>query len=134
MTSVTSFACFCRPIGPSIFSTRLYSHTDPAYAAYRTLIDSTPGVLKAWDTFAKDYSLGDSAAIAHATHGRRLHDTLREYCHIEDEAKLRVRVSVQATQSINYLRSMGRISRRKLTVSKIKLYKGVRWLCQELSR
>ncbi|TFK40907.1 HAD-like domain-containing protein [Crucibulum laeve] len=53
-----------------------------------TLIDSTPGVLKAWETFSKDYSLGDSLAIAHATHGRRLYDTLREYCRIEDGAKL----------------------------------------------
>lgn len=57
-----------------------------------TLIDSTPGVLKAWSTFAKDYTLGNSAAIAHATHGRRLHDTLKEYCHIEDEAKLRAEI------------------------------------------
>jgi hypothetical protein len=61
-----------------------------AYATHRTLIDSTPGVLKAWEIFAKDYSLGDSAAIAHATHGRRLYDTLKEYCHIEDEVKLQV--------------------------------------------
>lgn len=58
-----------------------------------TLIDSTPGVLKAWETFSKNYSLGDSAAIAHATHGRRLDDTLKEYCHVEDEVKLRVRHS-----------------------------------------
>ncbi|PPQ98884.1 hypothetical protein CVT24_003515 [Panaeolus cyanescens] len=53
-----------------------------------TLIDSTPGVLKAWQTFASDYGLGDSAAIAHATHGRRLYDTFKEYCKIEDEDKL----------------------------------------------
>jgi len=57
-----------------------------------TLIDSTPGVLKAWETFSADYSLGDSAAIAHATHGRRLYDTLKEYCHIEDEAKLQAEI------------------------------------------
>ncbi|KAF8887776.1 HAD-like domain-containing protein [Infundibulicybe gibba] len=53
-----------------------------------TLIDSTPGVFKAWDTFSKDYSLGDSIPIVHATHGRRLYDTLKEYCNIQDEAKL----------------------------------------------
>jgi len=43
-------------------------------------------VNKAWDTFAKDYSL--PIDVAHATHGRRLYDTLREYCHIDDEDKL----------------------------------------------
>ncbi|GLB36553.1 putative HAD-hyrolase-like [Lyophyllum shimeji] len=53
-----------------------------------TLIDSTPGVVKAWGTFAKDYSLGDSARIIHETHGRRLYDTLKEYCQISEEAKL----------------------------------------------
>ncbi|KAG6866270.1 hypothetical protein C0991_006857, partial [Blastosporella zonata] len=50
-----------------------------------TLIDSTPGVLKAWATFANDYALGDSTKIAHETHGRRLYDTLQEYCKIEGE-------------------------------------------------
>ncbi|KAF9456793.1 HAD-like protein [Collybia nuda] len=54
-----------------------------------TLIDSTPGVFKAWATFSRDYHLGDSEAVVHATHGRRLYDTLKEYCHIEDEAKLK---------------------------------------------
>lgn len=56
---------------------------------HRTLIDSTPGVLKAWQTFARDYNL-DAAQVAHASHGRRLYDTLKEYCHIVDEAKLEV--------------------------------------------
>ncbi|KAG5715918.1 hypothetical protein E4T56_gene20124 [Termitomyces sp. T112] len=53
-----------------------------------TLIDSTPGVLSAWATFANDYSLGDSANIVHETHGRRLYDTLKEYCRVNDETKL----------------------------------------------
>ncbi|KAG6869062.1 hypothetical protein C0993_004735, partial [Termitomyces sp. T159_Od127] len=53
-----------------------------------TLIDSTPGVLSAWETFANDYSLGDSAKIVHEAHGRRLYDTLKEYCRVDDEAKL----------------------------------------------
>ncbi|KLO20008.1 HAD-like protein [Schizopora paradoxa] len=52
-----------------------------------TLIDSTPGVLKAWATFANDYGL-DADTVAHATHGRRLYDTLKEYCNIQDEDKL----------------------------------------------
>jgi hypothetical protein len=47
-------------------------------------------VYKAWDTFARDYGL-DAAHVAHATHGRRLYDTLKEWCRIEDEAKLQVR-------------------------------------------
>jgi len=50
-----------------------------------TLIDSTPGVLKAWHIFSNDYNLGDSATIAHATHGRRLYDTLKEYCGLVEE-------------------------------------------------
>lgn len=58
-----------------------------------TLIDSTPGVFVAWDIFAKDYGL-DSAAAAHASHGRRLYDTLKELCHITDEAKLLVSLSL----------------------------------------
>jgi len=57
--------------------------------AGRTLIDSTPGVLKAWATFAKDYSL-DATEVARAAHGRRLYDTLKEWCRIEDEEQLQV--------------------------------------------
>jgi beta-phosphoglucomutase-like phosphatase (HAD superfamily) len=55
----------------------------------RTLIDSTPGLLKAWDAFAEKYSL-NAKEVAHATHGRRLHDTLKEWCRIEDEETLQV--------------------------------------------
>ncbi|KII86404.1 hypothetical protein PLICRDRAFT_114851, partial [Plicaturopsis crispa FD-325 SS-3] len=58
---------------------------------YRTLIDSTPGVVKAWKTFAKDYNL-DAEEVAHATHGRRLYDTLKEFCRIDDEAKLQAEI------------------------------------------
>jgi HAD superfamily hydrolase (TIGR01509 family) len=53
-----------------------------------TLIDSTPGVLQAWKDFAFDYNLKDSNAVAHASHGRRLYDTLKEYCGITDESRL----------------------------------------------
>ena len=42
----------------------------------RTLIDSTPGVMKAWITFGKDYGI-DPEVVAHAAHGRRLYDTLK---------------------------------------------------------
>ncbi|KZT23773.1 HAD-like protein [Neolentinus lepideus HHB14362 ss-1] len=53
-----------------------------------TLIDSTPGVLKAWSTFAADYGLTNAAEIAHKSHGRRLYDTLKEWCNIDGEEKL----------------------------------------------
>ncbi|KAH0838626.1 hypothetical protein J3R83DRAFT_6949 [Lanmaoa asiatica] len=54
---------------------------------YSTLIDSTPGVIDAWDEFRKQYTHLPSS-IAHLTHGRRLMDTLREYCRITDETEL----------------------------------------------
>lgn len=57
--------------------------------ACRTLIDSTPGVLSAWAIFAREYGFNADEA-AHASHGRRLYDTLKEYCHITDEATLHV--------------------------------------------
>ncbi|THH01511.1 hypothetical protein EW026_g1202 [Hermanssonia centrifuga] len=56
-----------------------------------TLIDSTPGVLKAWQIFANDYGL-NAAHVAHASHGRRLYDTLKEYCRIDDEVKLEAEI------------------------------------------
>ncbi|KAG9314688.1 HAD-like domain-containing protein [Chiua virens] len=52
-----------------------------------TLIDSTPGVIYAWDEFRKQYTYLPSD-IAHLTHGRRLKDTLREHCRITDEMVL----------------------------------------------
>ncbi|KAA1468371.1 HAD-like protein [Dentipellis sp. KUC8613] len=52
-----------------------------------TLIDSTPGVITAWDAFAREYKF-DGAAAAEAGHGRRLADTLGEYCRISDPATL----------------------------------------------
>ncbi|KAH7922934.1 HAD-like protein [Leucogyrophana mollusca] len=56
-----------------------------------TLIDSTPGVFKAWATFAKDYDL-NAEEVAHATHGRRLYDTLKEFCKIQDETILKAEI------------------------------------------
>jgi len=56
---------------------------------FRTLIDSTDGVHQAWKTFVNDYNLQvDPIALAHATLGRRLYDSLREYCGITDESHL----------------------------------------------
>ncbi|KAK2461722.1 hypothetical protein APHAL10511_006185 [Amanita phalloides] len=53
-----------------------------------TLIDSTLGVLNAWARFSIDYNLGNHMAVVHETHGRRLYDTLKEYCKITDEDKI----------------------------------------------
>ncbi|KDQ54820.1 hypothetical protein JAAARDRAFT_37928 [Jaapia argillacea MUCL 33604] len=57
-----------------------------------TLVDSTPGVMKAWATFAHDYALPSAAEVAHASHGRRLYDTLKEWCKIDDETKLQAEI------------------------------------------
>jgi len=53
-----------------------------------TLIDSTPGVIQAWHTMAKDYNFDPEAAIL-ATHGVRLFDSLRKWCGLEDEDKIK---------------------------------------------
>jgi len=47
-----------------------------------TLIDSTPGVLVAWDSFGREYGF-DGAAAAHDGHGRRLAESLVERCNLE---------------------------------------------------
>lgn len=65
----------------------------------RTLIDSTPGVLKAWERFCDDYNLGNYVEVSHATHGRRLYDTLKELCHISDEETLQVGFSYRCLPS-----------------------------------
>ncbi|KAG1834624.1 HAD-like domain-containing protein [Suillus subalutaceus] len=51
-----------------------------------TLIDSTPGVISAWKTFAEEYKLGSHLPIVQKTHGRRLADTLKDetICNIQD--------------------------------------------------
>ncbi|KIO34070.1 hypothetical protein M407DRAFT_223622, partial [Tulasnella calospora MUT 4182] len=59
-----------------------------------TLIDSTPGVLGAWDTFKKDYPHLDLERILRTSHGVRSIDTLRKELQLNDdpdESKLRVR-------------------------------------------
>jgi HAD superfamily hydrolase (TIGR01509 family) len=57
-----------------------------------TLIDSTPGVVKAWTRFAEDYGLGDAAHLVEVTHGVRLVDSLRKHCNIEDDEKMATEV------------------------------------------
>ncbi|KAJ7456469.1 HAD-like domain-containing protein [Mycena latifolia] len=66
-----------------------------------TLIDSTPGLEKAWATFCNDYDLGDPVAVVHETHGRRLADTLKEYCRISDETKLQAEIDRFEEEVIN---------------------------------
>ncbi|EJU00909.1 glycerol-1-phosphatase [Dacryopinax primogenitus] len=56
-----------------------------------TLVDSTPGVIQAWNDFGKRYGF-DGNAVADATHGARLVDSLKRYCHITDEAELHAEV------------------------------------------
>jgi len=48
-----------------------------------TLIDSTPGVISAWTTFAKDYPI-DLELVLKESHGVRLVDSLKLYCGITD--------------------------------------------------
>ena len=55
-----------------------------------TLIDSTPGVLVAWDSFGKEYGF-DGATAAHEGHGRRLADSLAERCDLKSPEQLAVR-------------------------------------------
>ncbi|KAJ7151553.1 HAD-like domain-containing protein [Mycena filopes] len=69
--------------------------------AILTLLDSTPGLEKAWATFCNDYNLGDPAVVVHETHGRRLSDTLKEYCRIDDEAKLQAEIDRFEEEVIN---------------------------------
>jgi len=52
-----------------------------------TLVDSTPGVIEAWKNFGNKYGF-DAQVVADATHGARLVDSLRLYCHITDDVAL----------------------------------------------
>ncbi|KAJ7139555.1 HAD-like domain-containing protein [Mycena epipterygia] len=56
---------------------------------------------KAWATFCNDYNLGDPVTVVHETHGRRLYDTLKEYCLINDEAKLQSEIDRFEEEVIN---------------------------------
>jgi hypothetical protein len=58
--------------------------------SFSTLIDSTPGVLVAWDTFGREYGF-DGAAAAHDGHGRRLTESLVEKCNLETPEQVAVR-------------------------------------------
>ena len=61
-----------------------------------TLIDSTPGVLVAWDIFGSEYGF-DGAAAAHDGHGRRLADSLVEKCNLETPEQIAVRFRLSPT-------------------------------------
>ena len=63
-----------------------------------TLIDSTPGVLAAWDRFGREYDF-DGAAAAHDGHGRRLAETLGELCNLETPEQVKVRLSNSPARS-----------------------------------
>jgi hypothetical protein len=61
-----------------------------------TLIDSTPGVLVAWDSFGREYGF-DGAAAAHDGHGRRLSESLVEKCNLETAEQIAVRPRLSTT-------------------------------------
>lgn len=53
-----------------------------------TLIDSTRGVFNAWEEFGRRHPFVDGLSweeVANKTHGRRLVETLPEYCNIQDD-------------------------------------------------
>jgi len=54
-----------------------------------TLVDSTAGVIGAWDTFAKTYPGLDIEAILHSSHGVRTIDNLAKWCDITDPELLK---------------------------------------------
>ena len=58
--------------------------------SFSTLIDSTPGVLVAWDSFGREYGF-DGAAAAHDGHGRRLAESLVEKCNLKTPEEVAVR-------------------------------------------
>lgn len=53
-----------------------------------TLVDSTAGVVGAWETFAKTYPGLDVTNILSSSHGVRTVENLAKYCNITDPAKL----------------------------------------------
>jgi len=58
-----------------------------------TLIDSTPGVVAAWELFAETYPAIDVPKILETTHGVRTVETLRRFCGITDPEKLELEVA-----------------------------------------
>ncbi|KAI6163094.1 HAD-like domain-containing protein, partial [Pisolithus thermaeus] len=54
-----------------------------------TLVDSTAGVVGAWETFAKTYPGLDVANILSNSHGVRTVDNLVKYCNVTDPTKLK---------------------------------------------
>src|SRR6266852_808553 len=64
--------------------------------SFSTLIDSTPGVLVAWDIFGREYGF-DGAAAAHDGHGRRLTDSLVEKCKLDTPEQIAVRPPLSPT-------------------------------------
>ncbi|KAG9085274.1 hypothetical protein FS749_004570 [Ceratobasidium sp. UAMH 11750] len=58
-----------------------------------TLVDSTPGVLGAWDQFGKDYPFLDIQEILESSHGVRSIDTLRRWLRLDSEEKLETEVT-----------------------------------------
>ncbi|KAG0709811.1 HAD-like domain-containing protein [Suillus ampliporus] len=89
-----------------------------------TLVDSTAGVIGAWETFAETYPGLDVQKILSSSHGVRTVDNLRKYCGLTCEAELE--------------REAGRFEEAIVTSSKanggkgITLLPGVRSIIDEL--
>jgi beta-phosphoglucomutase-like phosphatase (HAD superfamily) len=58
-----------------------------------TLIDSTPGVIAAWELFAKTYPAIDVQEILDTTHGVRTVENLKTFCGVTDPEKLELEVA-----------------------------------------
>ncbi|KAI0700442.1 HAD-like domain-containing protein [Cytidiella melzeri] len=76
---------------PSTVTAHAHSWRQILFDLDGTLVDTTPGVLKAWQTFAKEYAF-NGADAALKSHGRRLYDTLQDYCRPKNEAQLEAAV------------------------------------------
>ncbi|TDL29541.1 HAD-like protein [Rickenella mellea] len=72
-----------------------------------TLIDSTGGVVGAWETFSKTYPFIDIPKILNTSHGVRTVDNLRNHCRIQDPHVLQEESIRFETEIINSSRSNG---------------------------
>lgn len=59
-----------------------------------TLVDSTDGVVGAWELFRESYPGIDVGEILSTSHGIRTVDNLKKHCNIQDPEKLEVLTAV----------------------------------------
>ncbi|KAF8531013.1 phosphatase [Gautieria morchelliformis] len=73
---------------PCSLSSTFYKPVQILFDMDGTLVASTPGVMRAWRTFGKDYGFDAETAIE-STHGVRLWDSLKLWCNLKDDAKIK---------------------------------------------